>query len=68
MATKYQALSHITHDGEAYPEGTTIELEDIHAKPLLDLGRIAPVAPSPAGAGEGGDGGVDANKTAKAKK
>lgn len=44
-ATKtYKALTHVHHDGKLCRKGGTLELTDKHAKPLLEIKSIAPIA------------------------
>lgn len=43
MATKtYTAKTPIDYNGTRYEEGASIDIEDEHAKPLLDVDAIAP--------------------------
>lgn len=43
---KYEVKSPIKHDGDLYEIGEPIELTTKAAKPLIDLGAIAPAAPA----------------------
>lgn len=42
----YVATREITHNGEIYEAGETIELGIVHAQPLLDCGAIEKAAPA----------------------
>lgn len=40
-ATKeYKVLQNLRHDGKGYAPGKTVELEDKHAKPLVESGVV----------------------------
>lgn len=42
-AKKYTANRPIEHNGKRFEEGETIELEDLHATPLLERGAVTAV-------------------------
>lgn len=45
MAKKtYEAVTAIDHDNERFDPGAPLDLEDKHARPLLDVGAIKEVA------------------------
>ncbi len=49
MAKKtYQVLVPVNHNGDDYKPGDPIDLEDKHAKPLLDVKAIAEPEPEKA--------------------